>query len=170
VAGQAGIHRVWLDESWIVASVRIVAVRAISRRAGMLHFGFLNLLGLVRVAANTERFGFLGVEDDLAVFCRSMAGVTGFFCEGRMHELRHQLGRRGLMWIVAGQAVRRPEGLIAMRLLEPHVLDVMTIHAKCGNGFGQVEVILCAEVGAGLVDGVAGIAPRVEGGMAAARL
>lgn len=170
VAGQAGIHWVGLDESRVVASMRIVAVCAISRRTGMLHFGFLNLLGFVGVAGYAQLFRFLGVKNDLAVFCRRMAGVTGFFCEGRMHELRHQFGRRGLMWIVASQAVRRSEGLIAMRLPEPRILEIMAIRAKCGNGLGQVEVIFCRQVGAGLVNGVAGIATQVERGMATARL
>ncbi len=47
-----------------------------------------------------------------------MADVALLVGEWRMHEPRHQLGSGGLVRIVTGQAIRRGEGLVLVRLLQ----------------------------------------------------
>ena len=139
VAGQACADRIGLHKSRRVAGVRIVTVGAISRRARMLYFCFLDLLGLVGVAGDAEIFRRGLRQDDFAVFGRRVARVAGFLRERGMEEPRHQLGRCRLMRIVTGQAIRRAEGLVLMRLLQRGVFHVVAIQAKRRNRLGQVE-------------------------------
>ena len=49
--------------------MRIMTVRAVSLRAGMLNFGVLNLLCLLIVTSKAERFRVLLNEDYLTVLC-----------------------------------------------------------------------------------------------------
>src|SRR5580698_8616513 len=116
VAGQAGTDWIGLHKSRRVAGVRIVAVRAISRRSRMLHFRFSNLLGLVSVTGDAEFLRRRLRQNNFSVFGGRMARIAGLLSEGRMEEFRHQLGRCRLMRVVTGQAIRRAEGLILMRL------------------------------------------------------
>ena len=54
MAGQAGAHRVRLEEAWSLAGVGVVAGDAFSLRSGMRHLGLINLLDLVAVAGRTK--------------------------------------------------------------------------------------------------------------------
>src|ERR1700735_4884909 len=74
--------------------------------------------------------------------CARLRRIAGLHREGRMEELRHQLGRCRLMRVVTGQAIRRAEGLILMRLLQPSVLHVVAVQTKRRNRLGQMESIV----------------------------
>ena len=99
-----------------------------------------------------------------------MARIAGLLREGRMEELRHQLGRCRLMRVVTGQAIRRAEGLILMRLLQPSVLHVVAVQTKRRNRLGQMEPVVEGQLCAGLVRDMAGVAAHVERGVTASLL
>jgi len=65
-----------------------------------------------------------------SVFGRRVAGVAALGFKRRMLELRHQLGCRGLVRIVALQAIRRGEGLVLMGLLKIGILGIVAIQAE----------------------------------------
>ena len=168
MAAETDVDGIGLRQPRIGASVRIVAVGAIAGSAGVLHFCGVDQLGLVVVACDANFFCGGLSEDDLPIFGSGMAHVAALVGEGRMHELCHQLGRRGLVRIMAAQAVGGGERLTLMRLLKAGGLGIVTVQAKGGCGFREMELVLGREIGAGFVGGVAGIAAHIERGVAAA--
>lgn len=74
------------------------------------------------------------------------------------------------MRIVAGQAIRRSERLVLVRLLQIGALGIMAIQAERRRRFGQMEIELRLSNLARLVRRVASLAAHVEGGVAAAVL
>ena len=66
------------------------------------------------------------------------------------------------MRVVTGQAIRRAEGLILMRLLQPSVLHVVAVQTKRRNRLGQMESIVEGQLCTGLVRDMAGVASHVE--------
>ncbi len=74
------------------------------------------------------------------------------------------------MRVVTGQTIRRAEGLILMRLLQPGVLYVMTVEAKRRNRLGQMKTVVEGQLGARLVRDMAGVAAHVERGVTASLL
>lgn len=96
VAVQADIDRIRLRETLRLARVGTVTIDAITRRAGVLDFCLLDLLGLLRVATDAQLFSSGLCEDDLAVFRGLVARRAGFLSalERRVHESLHELRAR----------------------------------------------------------------------------
>src|SRR5208283_924000 len=109
VARQANLHSIRLWQSRLAASVRAVAIRAISRRSRVLDLGRFNLLGLFSVARNAQRFPVCLRQNNYSVFGRRMTNFTLFFRKRRMREPSHQLWRIGLVRVVALHTIGRPE-------------------------------------------------------------
>ena len=74
------------------------------------------------------------------------------------------------MWIVALQAIGRSKWLVVMCFLETGIFDVVAIEAQRWCALRQVKLVFGGEIGAGFVRRMAGIAPHIECGMAAALL
>ena len=147
-----------------------MAIGAVAGSAGMRHLGGVDELGLVVMAGYADCFGVRLRQHDFSVFRRSVAGIAAPGLEGRMHELHHQLGRRGLMGIVALHAVGGGERLTLMRFLQVSILGIVAIEAERRRRFGQMELVVHGRFGAGFVGNVAGVTAHVERGMAAALL
>lgn len=92
MATKAHIDRVRLRQSRLRTGVRIVAIGAVTQRAGMLNFRRLNVLRLVVVAGDAKRLCIFLYEDYFPVLRRRVAGFAIVPLEWRMLELRHQLG------------------------------------------------------------------------------
>ena len=60
----------------------------------MLDLGGVDELRLVVVANNAQLFRARLSQNNFAVLRGRVAGFAALFGEGRMHEARHQLGRR----------------------------------------------------------------------------
>ena len=142
--------------------MRTVTIRAVSQRARVLHFRFIDLLCLVGVASDAKVLRRGLRQNDLAVFRWLVAEIALLFTEGRVNERLHQIRTLRLMWVMACQAIRIFERLVLVRFCEIAVLDVMAIEAKRRNRLGQVELEFAIWAVAGLVRDVAGIAADVE--------
>src|SRR5579864_7969450 len=162
VATKANAYRIRLRQSGAFAGVRIVAIGAIPSSARMLYLGSLDQLRFVVVTGDTKRLHVRLRQDHLPVLRRFVANFAGLLSEWRVDELRHQLGRRRLMGIVASQAIGSAERLIAVRLLQARVLGIVTIEAKRRRRFGQVEIEFWFPFFSGLVRHMAGFASQVE--------
>ena len=97
-----------------------------------------------------------------------MAGVATLVGKWRMGKLRHQLGLRRLVRIVALRATRSGEGLSLMRFDQLFVFYVVASDAERGHGLGEVKVELLLPFFADFMRGVAGIASHIERGVTAA--
>ena len=151
VAAQADADRIGLGQAGLVAGVRAVAIGAVAHGAGMRHLGGVDQLGLVVVAGDAES---LWRPSASARPCRLLPGawqVSQLLPQRAMRELRHQLGRCGLVRIVALQAVGGGERLILVRLLQVRVLGIMAIQAERRSGLGEMEIGFRRRLGAGLV-------------------
>ena len=137
---------------------------------GCWNFGRLDQLGFVVVAGHAQRLGVGLRQHHFSVLGRRMADFALLVGEWRMGEFRHQLGRSGLVRIVAAHAIGRLEGLILVRLLQVGVLYVVAIEAKRRRRLGEMKVELGLADLPCLVRDVAGVAAHVEGGVAAAFL
>ena len=80
--------------------MRIVAVRAIALRARVLKLGLLDLVGLIRVAPNTDLLNIRLCQNNFSVLRRFMTDLAKLFSKGRMDKGLHQFRLRGLMGIV----------------------------------------------------------------------
>src|ERR1035438_5312177 len=89
VTAQASGNRVWLGESRRAASVRVVAVGAISRRARMLDFRLRDLISLVGVAGDAYLLGAGLSQDNLAILSRLMAGIARLRLKRIVQECPH---------------------------------------------------------------------------------
>src|SRR5579872_7453122 len=136
----------------------------------MLHLGGLDLLALVVVAGQAESLGVGLGQDHLTVLGGRVAGIAAIALERCVLKLRHQLGRVGLVRIVALHAVGAGERLVVMRLLELFVVGVVAIEAERRARLGQVELVVLSCFRSGLVGHMAGIAAHVEGGVTASLL
>src|SRR5579864_3308911 len=170
VATKANAYRIRLRQSRAFAGVRIVAIGAIPSSARMLYLGSLNQLRFIVVTGDTKRLHVRLRQDHLPVLRRFVANFAGLLSEWRVDELRHQLGRRRLMGIVASQAIGSAERLIAVRLLQARVLGIVTIETKRRRRFGQVEIEFWFPFFSGLVRHMAGFASHVERRVATALL
>lgn len=94
-------------------------------------------------------------------------GAGVFVAEGRVHEGLHQLRLRGLVWIVAAQAIGFVERLVVVRLLKTLVLGIVTVEAKLRSRLRQVEVELSLPFFTVLVRDVASAATHVQRRVAA---
>jgi hypothetical protein len=144
-----------------------VAIRAIAGSAGMLNLRGVDQLGFIVMAGYAQSLDIGLRENDFPVFCRSVADLALLIGERGMRELGHQFGSRGLMRIVAADAVRSFEGLVLVRLLQVSTLHIMAVDAESRRSFGQVIIKLRFPHLAGLMRGVASVAAHIEGGMAA---
>lgn len=148
--------------------MRIVAVGAVARGSGMLHFRLLDEFGLVGVAGDADVLDVGLREYDLSILRRSVTGCAAILIgKRRMHEPRHQFGLSRLVRVVALQAVRSSEGLTLVRLDQRFILDVMAIDAKRRDAFVEVLVELDLADFTDLMRGMAGVAAHVERGVAA---
>ena len=168
VARQANLHAIGLGQAGEFAGMRIVAVRAVSRRARMLHLGGLDQLGLRVVAHHAEILHVGLCQHHFPVFRRRVAHFALLIRERRMRELGQQLGRRRLVWIVALHAIRGGKRLILVRLLQIGALRVVAIDAQRRWRLGQVIIKLDLARFAGLVRDVARLAAHIQGHVPAA--
>jgi adenylylsulfate kinase-like enzyme len=97
-----------------------------------------------------------------------MAGVATLVRKRRMRELGHQLRRRGLVRVVALQAVRRAKRLVLVRLLQGGIFRIVAIQAQRRSCFRQVKAVFQRRFRSGLVRDVAGVAAHVECSVTAA--
>jgi len=148
--------------------MRIVTVGAISSRARMLNLSLIDELRLVGVTGHAQVLDVLLGQDHFAIFRRSMTGIATLLRKGRMRELGHQLGRRGLVGIMALQTVGGGKRLVLVRLLQGGIFQIVAIHAQRRSGLRQVKSVFRRRIRASLVRDVAGIAARVKRGMATA--
>ena len=102
----------------------------------MLHLCLFNVLGLLTVAGDADRFRLGLCEHNLPVFRGSMAGIARAAGKGRVRVGLHEVRGVGLMRIVALQAVRCPERLSLMLLLQVRRVNVVAVEAKGGGRFG----------------------------------
>src|SRR5215472_12793460 len=170
VAFQADAYRIALRQSGVGTRMRAMAIGAIARCSRVLDPCLRDQLSFVGMAGNTKIFYVRLSKNDLAIFRRSVAGGARLLGKRGMEKPCHQPGRRGLVRVMAAGAVRCREGLILMCLLERCVLGVVAIQAERRHRLGQVELVLWAEFGAGLVYHVARVAAHFERGVAAASL
>lgn len=77
-----------------------VTIRTVARRARMLNFCLLDLLGLFGMASNANLFGTRRRQDDFAVLRRSVTAVAGLRFERRVKKRLHQFGGFRLVWVV----------------------------------------------------------------------
>jgi hypothetical protein len=87
----------------------ILAHGSVIKAVGMVLVGLL--LGLVGMAGDADFLRGRGGEHNLAVLRRFMAGVTLPSGKRHMGELRHQMLLRGLMSVMACEAVGAAKGL-----------------------------------------------------------
>src|ERR1051326_5374361 len=129
MAAQADIHRVWFWQPGGPGSMRIVTIRAIAQRSGMLHLCLFDLFRFLGVACNAELLWTGCRQGDLAVFCRLMACAAGAGAaiKGRMHYGLHQLGPVRLMRVVALETVGLHKRLVVVNLLQPGIVSVMPL-------------------------------------------
>ena len=97
-----------------------------------------------------------------------MANLALLRRERIMQKRLHQLGSLRLVRIVAGQAIGGAEGLPLMGLQQSGIFGIVAIGTKCGSVFNKVKIKFALATVAAFVDRVAGIAARVERGVAAA--
>jgi len=168
VTAEASINRIGLWETWRLAGMRVVTVRAVSRRTWMLDWRLLDLLRLLLVAGNTDRLWAGLSKNHLSVLGWLMAAIARFRLERTVLEGLHQFRRLRLVGIVASQAVGFFKGLVLMRLRQLRILGVVTIDAERRSILGQVFGKLAVGRITDFVGDVAGFAPHVEGSMAAA--
>jgi len=170
VAGQA--HRDWvgLHEARSFAGVRVMAIGAITLGSRVLNLCRGDLLRLIVVAHHAQGLHILLRQHYLPFFGRLMAGVALLTLKGVVQERLHQLGRLGLVRVVALKAVGFVDGLIPVRLDHRRIFHIVTVETQSGRGFGQVirEFALCGI--ACLVSDVAGVATHVERRVTAASL
>ena len=163
VAGEARIHRIRLHKSRGLARMRIVAVGAIARRARMLHFGRSNLFRLLIVAGDAQVFRAGCRQNHLASHSRLMAALAHLVFEWIVRERLQQLGRPGLVRIMALNAIRSGKWLILVRLLQARVFGIVAIDAQRRSRFRQMKIKFRLAALARLVRHVAGLASHVEG-------
>ena len=168
VATQADVHGVRLWQPRIGAGVRVVAIGAIARGSGMLHLGFLDLLGFVGVTGDAKVLHVFLRQDDFSIFRRGVAHLATLLGKWRMEKLGHQLRLRRLVRVVALQAVRGTERLVLVSLLQARVLRIVAVDAQRGSGFRQVKAIFNGRLGARLVGDVARLTTHVQRGVPAA--
>jgi len=87
---------------------------------------------------------------------------------GRVLEFDHQLGRGGLVRVVAFGALGGSEGLALVRFLQVSIFGVVAVEAERRGGLGEMEAIFLGWLRTGFVGGVAGVAAHIERGVAAA--
>ncbi len=119
------------------------------------------------MAREANVFGAGLGQNDFPIFGWLVANIALLRSKGIVQERLHQFGSSGLVRIVAGQAISIAEGLSLMGFLQSRIFDVVAIDAKRRCVFGQVEIELPLSAVTGLVNGMAGIAPRVQCRMAA---
>lgn len=170
VAAETDIHAVGFRQSRLTAGVGIVAVSAIAGSAGMLYLGGLDLLAFVVVAGEAQRLCVGLCEYNLTVFGRRVACVAAIPLERSVLELGHQLGRVGLVRIMALHAVGLRERLVIVRFLELLVVGVVAVETKGGARLGQMKFVLLRGLRTGLMSEVTGIATHIECGVPAAFL
>src|SRR5215469_7004130 len=98
--------------------MRVMTGDAIALRSRMLYFCLLDLLGLVRVTRDAKSLRVRIGQYHLPILRGSVADFAGLVCERWMRELLQKLRFGGLVRIVALNAIRGCERLIAVRLLE----------------------------------------------------
>lgn len=97
--------------------MRVVAGNAIALGARMLDFCFFDLFRLIRVARHAERLRVRVGQDNFSILRWRMADFARLICERRMRELLQQLGLRGLMRIMALDAIGTRKRLITVCFL-----------------------------------------------------
>jgi hypothetical protein len=128
----------------------------------MLNFGFFDLLCLFGVAGDAYRLRVGLRQDDLPILRRRVAAVAHLVFEWIVCEGLHQLWLRGLMWIVALNAIRVTERLAVMNLNQVRILGVMAIETKRWGSLGEVFIELNFAALTGLVRRVASLAAHIE--------
>src|SRR5664279_1806865 len=167
VTGQAGVHRIGLNETGGLAGMGIVTSRAVALRARMLHLGSFNFFRLLAVTGHANRLRVSLRQDYLAILRRLVTGIAGSGFEGSVGIFLHQMSLRRLVRIVALNAIGCGERLSVVCLHQVSGSGVVTVEAKCRRRFGEVIVEFLLALLAGLVRSVAGFATHVEGGVTA---
>ena len=136
VAAQAYVHGVWLRQPGGFGGMRIVTIRAIAHRSGMLNLGFVDLFRLIGVAGKAQLPWARRCQGDLAVLQWLVAGAAGAAAaiERRVHHGLHQLGTVRLVRIMALKTIGFRERLIVVRFLQRSIVAVVTIKAEPGSG------------------------------------
>ena len=170
MATQANLHAIGFRQSRELACVGIVAIRAISRSTGVLHFRSFNLLGFLVVARDAERLRVRLCQHDLPIFCRCMADFALLVCKWWMRKLGQKLWHGGLVRVMALHAVGGAKRLVLMRLLQAFVFGVVAVDAQCRWALGQVVIEFRITRRAGLVGHMASLAAHVQRGVSATLL
>jgi len=171
MTAKTDVDSIRLGQSRLRTGMWIVAVSAVASGSRMLNLCLLDQLSLVGVASDTKVLHVGLRQHHFAILRRRVTRCAAVFVgKRRMNDLRHQLRRSGLMWIVALEAIRRTKRLSLMRLDERFILHVMAIDAQRRNAFGQVLVELDLPSLTGLMCRVTGIAAHIERGVTTAFL
>jgi len=128
----------------------------------MLELRLLDLVSLIRVAADAEVFHLCLRQNDFSVLGRFMADLAELFAERRMHECLHQLGLHRLVRIVTGNAISFSERLPFMGLDQALVIRIVTVEAKRWRGLGEMKRELGVRLVPRLVRDVTGVASQIE--------
>jgi hypothetical protein len=145
-----------------------MTIRAIARRAWVLNFGSFNQLGLVVVAGYTKSLYILLRQDDLAILRGGVTRVALATGKWRMRELRYQLRRWRLVWVVAFEAICRGERLILVCFLQISAFRIVTVQAELRRGFREVEIKFLFAQFTSFVSYMTCLATRVQRGVPAA--
>jgi len=148
--------------------MRVVTVRAITRRSRVLHLGFFDLLCLLAVTGYAQVFDLGLGQYYFSVFGRRMAHLAALVSKRRMKESGQEFRGGRLVRVVALQAVRCTEGLILVRLLQGGIFRIMAVDAECRGPLRQVKAVFSCGFRSRLVGHVAGLATHIQSGMTAA--
>lgn len=148
----------------------VVAVRAVTLRSRMLELRLLDLLGLVRVATDTDFPNASLGQYYFSVLCRFMADFAEFLAKRRMHKRLHQLRPRRLVRVVTTHAVCLSERLALVRFDQTGVSSVVTIQTECRGCLSEVICKFQVRRISGLVGNVASVTAEIEGFMTTAVL
>ena len=151
--------------------MRVVAIGAITLRAGMLNFCGLDVLSLLVVASDAKRLRIFFGQDDFAIFSRLVTRGAGILIgERSVYERVLEFRTLRFMRIVASHAIGLFEWLIVMSLFQIRTRCVMAIKTKGWSRFGEVVIEFALADFASLMGDVASAAPHIECCVAASAL
>jgi len=167
VAFEADAHGIGTQISGLSRGVRIVAVAAGSLCARMLDLRALDPAGSFSVALDAKRLGIGFGKNHFAVLRRLVADVARSTRIRRMREFLDQLRPVGLVYGVAGQAIRLFKRLSPVGFDKRFAFDIVAADTQ--------RVRICVQMKIGFrifrrslfVNDVAGVTPHIEGGMPA---
>jgi len=168
VARQANFHAVCLRQSRHIACVRTMAIRAVARSAGMLHFRAFYLLDLLRVTRCAELLGAGLSQNDFAVLRWLMADFALLFAKRQVDKPLHQLWPVRLVGVMASQTIGFLERLVLVGLSQGVVFRVVAVEAQSWRRLRQVKLKFAIGSPSRFVVKVAAITTRIEGQMPAA--